>query len=123
MSVSVDSLAASIMDELRAYSDEVSEALKESVKEASKECAAEIRKNAPKRSGEYRKGWKSEICYESRTDIRMEVYNLTKPTLSHLLEYGHAKRNGGRVEGKPHIRPAEEQLENKLERKIQVKMK
>lgn len=123
MAVKVDNLAEAIMEELRAYSDEASEALKESVKETSKECAAEIRENAPKQSGKYRKGWKSKVEYESRTDIRTTVYNSARPQLTHLLEYGHAKKNGGRVEGRPHIRPAEEQLESKLERKIQVKMK
>lgn len=123
MSVKVDNLAAAIMDELQAYSDEVSEALKESVKEASKECAAEIRENAPKQSGKYKKGWKSKVEHESRTDIRTTVYNSAKPQLTHLLEYGHAKKNGGRVEGKAHIGSAEERLDSKLERKIKVKLK
>lgn len=121
--IKVDDLAAAIMDEVRAYSDEVSEALKESVKEASKETAAEIRGNAPKDSGEYKKGWKSRVNYESRTDIRTVVYNSSKPQLTHLLEYGHAKVGGGRVDGIAHIRPADEKLENMLEGKIKVKLR
>lgn len=121
--IKVDDLAAVIMDEVRAYSDEVSEALKESVKEASKETAAEIRGNAPKDSGEYKKGWKNRVNYESRTDIRTVVYNSSKPQLTHLLEYGHAKAGGGRVDGIAHIRPADEKLENMLEGKIKVKLR
>ncbi len=122
MSVKVENLAEAIMDELKAYSDEVSEALKKSVKEVSKETAAEIRENAPKGSGKYRKGWKSKVAYESPTDIRTVVYNSTKPQLAHLLEYGHAKSGGGRVEGNPHIRPADERLEGKLEGKVKVRL-
>ena len=68
-------------------------------------------------------GWTSKVAFESDEDIRVTVYNRKKPQLTHLLEHGHAKASGGRIEGKPHIGPAEQAAEKKLLKKVKVVVK
>lgn len=58
--------------------------------------------------GVYRKSWKMAVERE-RLRSSITIYSTT-PYIPHLLEYGYAKRNGGRVEPKPHIKPVEEKL-------------
>lgn len=119
-SVSIDGLADAIMDELLAYSDEVAEQLKEEVIDSAKECVKEIKNSSPKLTGDYKKGWRVKKAYESRDDIRVIIHNPKEYPLTHLLEHGHAKRGGGRVEGIPHIGPAEKRTEKKLLKKVKI---
>lgn len=121
--IKIDDLAKAITEELSAYNQEVTDGMKRDVKEVAKECAAEIKLKSPTDTGKYRRGWRQKVMYESKDDIRVYVYNYSAPQLTHLLEYGHAKVNGGRVDGTPHIRPAEENVEKKLMQKVKVVVK
>lgn len=119
----VEELDIEIMAELRAYSDEVSDEIKENVKRVAKECVRDIKRKAPKDSGDYQKGWKSKTEFENKNDIRVRIYNSKAPQLTHLLEFGHIKNDGGRVEGIPHIYPARKAAEEKLMERAKVSVK
>lgn len=112
-----------IVKELSEYSDEVAEDIKRDVKRVAKETVQALRTASPRDTGEYAKGWSDKVEYENANDIRVRVYNKKKPQLTHLLENGHAKKNGGRVDGKPHIGPVEQEAEKKLQNGIKVVVK
>lgn len=119
-SIGIDDLSDAIMEELHTYSKEISEDLKREVKQVAKECVKDIQRHAPEDTSDYKKGWKTKVAYENENDIRVTVYNAKKPQITHLLEHGHAKRNGGRVEGKCHIYQAQKNAEASLENKVKV---
>ena len=59
------------------------------------------------------------------TDCTLEVvvHSRNRYQLAHLLEYGHAKRGGGRVSAKPHIAAAEQKGVEELEKSIEKALK
>lgn len=114
-------MADAIVKELKEYSAETQAVLNESVKEVTKQCVKDIKANAPVDSGAYKKSWTSKVQYEKSDDIRTVVYaKAPHYRLTHLLENGHAKVGGGRVEAHPHIAPAEAKAENSLMNKVKV---
>lgn len=108
--VSIDDVGTEIANIIQEYTEDVSKAIEEENKNISDEAVKELRNTSPKKTGEYAKGWS-----KKKQGNGYVIYNKKKPSLTHLLEHGHAKRGGGRVSGKPHIRPVEEKAIKKLE--------
>ncbi len=99
--------------ELEEYAGEVTEAVKKVVRKTARQCKKDIEERAPVRFGTYKESWRVTNRYDGTGGIRMSV-NSKQYQLTHLLENPHAKRNGGRTEGIPHIGPAAQRVEKEL---------
>ncbi|MFY9495918.1 MAG: HK97 gp10 family phage protein [Halanaerobiales bacterium] len=113
--IKVDELAGEIVLAIQAYTEDVSEAIDQAARDTAKAMAKDLRETSPKDTGEYAKGW----THRKEAPGSYRVYNKKKPQLTHLLEHGHAKAGGGRVEGIPHIKPAEDRYVPEFEKKVQ----
>ncbi len=115
-------LERAVRDILQDYSVEVSKAAAEAVQEVTKEATKKLRQTSPKRSGKYGKGWASKV-EKTATTAEATVYGKTGTyQLAHLLENGHAKRGGGRVNGNTHIKPVEDWAISEVEKRIREKV-
>lgn len=117
--IPIDQLAAEITKAMRQYTDDVSAAVAEAVDETANEMLQEVKTNHPyrDRTGEYTKGFrKTKQDDPGRT--RRIIWNRKHYRRVHLLEFGHAKRGGGRVPAYPHLRPAFDKYAPKLEERI-----
>ena len=115
---SIDAMADEIMKGLTDYADLADTAMKKAVRKTAKSVIDEISANAPKRTGTYAKSWSTRKTKENSHSLEMTVHSKNRYQLAHLLEKGHAKRGGGRVSGRPHIAPAEENGAQLLEQLI-----
>lgn len=120
--ISIDSLSETVMKELNDYADVACDEMKKAVKDASTLVRNEIKAIAPKATGAYAKSWSTKNTRETSRSLEVTVYSRNRYQLAHLLEFGHAKRGGGRVAGRSHIAPAEQdgikQLEKDIERSL-----
>lgn len=104
MAIKIGSIANEIAKQLVTYTNEVTDGLEKVKEEVSKDTVKHLKGlNHPKLTGDYAKGWRVK-----RVGSALIIHNKTDYQLTHLLEKGHAKRGGGRVNAIPHIGPAEE---------------
>ncbi len=119
---SINDLADLVMNGLREYSELADTAMKKAVRKTATSVKKEISANAPVKSGRYKKSWTARKTKENSHSLEMTVHSEDRYQLAHLLEKGHAKRNGGRVAGRPHIAPAEENGVDLLESLIKKEL-
>lgn len=100
---SISGLTESLAKALAEYTEEVEKGLEDAKGTIAKDTVEMLRDISPKLTGAYAKGWTT-----SKVKGVQVIYNKTDYELTHLLEFGHVKVNGGRTESKPHIRIAEE---------------
>ncbi len=116
-----DELQKAIMDYLENYVEDIQEDVEESTDIITKEAKQELIQTSPRdgiaRKTKYYKGWAIKIGARTRKKnyrFTKVIWNKTNYQLTHLLEFSHATRNGGRTRAIPHIRPVEEKYGTKF---------
>lgn len=69
-------------------------------------------------TGLYRRGWRTRLEVKN-IEVQAVTYNASGWQYTHLLEFGHQTRNGGRSQKFPHIADVNEWAVNEFAREIQ----
>lgn len=120
--INPNDLTLTISAMLSEYADDVIEDVKATVDDVAKEAQKIVKSKAPVKTGKYKRSIKVKTSYESLTEIRKTIYSNGHSGLTHLLENGHAKINGGRARAFPHWKYGDEYIKKELPKRIQKKI-
>lgn len=116
--IDISQLQSTIDKYLTEYDKATQEAAQKASEDVAKAAVKDLRKggsyNTHATGDKFNRGWKVKK-EEKRLGTSYTVYNGAVPGLAHLLEFGHAKRNGGRTKAFNFIAPVADSLENKFD--------
>lgn len=115
-----DKLADTLKESLAKWVEVTEEAAQIGVRETANELLPDLQNANPNpepyRSWKkYNSGWKvSLLVKRGKAYVSYVLHNAKEYQLTHLLEYGHAVRGGGRAAAFPHIQPVADRAEDLL---------
>ena len=115
--------AQAVKDYLEIYVEDIGESVEETSNQIGKEAKDELKQTSPKKTGRYAKGWTIKKDKKKKNYYAIKIHNKTDYQLTHLLEFGHATRNGRRTKAIPHIRPVEEKYKKEFEERLKDKIR
>ncbi len=130
MEIRIDAMQDTVKKLLKDFGTEAEDAVEEAASETAKNAKKELKANSPRRSragDHYADGWSYRV-EKSRVGVtQVRVYNGRKPGLTHLLENGHATKNGtGRsypdTPAHPHIAEVNEKAQTDFVDLIEQKL-
>ena len=126
MAISIGELSQAVEKELTLYSENVRDSLTKEAKESMDRLVKKTKETAPvgHRQKHYRDSITSKKTHEDKKGATYTWYvKGSDYRLSHLLENGHALRNGERTTGTHFIQKASEPILADFERKVEEAIK
>lgn len=125
--ISISDLNDSIFKVLSEYKENIDEEVKETANKIAKEAKEDLMNDSPRskkeRSQKYYKGWAIKKKINKNGKYVLAIWNKTNYRLTHLLEFGHNVKNGGKVKAVPHIRKVEEKMSKEFEEELKKKIR
>ena len=120
--VTIEGMSAAITEILNEYGEMTISEVREASQRVAKEGVRALKSSSGQfgGTGKYARGWTT-TSEGGRFDTTVTIHNRT-PGLPHLLENGHALRNGGRTSGRTHIAPVEQELITKFEKELRANL-
>jgi hypothetical protein len=124
VSVDLSKAVATVLDD---YEESIIDTVQSVTEDLAKEglrkvkSASPVSGKSPKRSA-YKSGWAKKVI-ANRFGASAIIYNGKYPGLVHLLEKGHALRNGGRARAQVHVAPVQDWMNEELRKRIEEAIK
>lgn len=115
--VDVNDLSSAITNYLNNYAEDIHDDVVEVTENLTEKAVMELKETSPRGNSKvkpYWQGWESKIKIKGKLKYHRVIWNKTNYQLTHLLEFGHATRNGKRTKAQPHIQPIEDKYQQEF---------